>query len=121
MLTVIVLPTAMRDVEETLRWIEARSRSGAESWHGAYLDSLTRLHAMADTFAEAPESTADLRIREVTFGTRRGRTFRLLFTMSGATGSSSTFGIRHNLNFPRRPLSHQMPRITEREVLAMSR
>ena len=85
MFTVIVLPTAMRDVEEILRWIEARSRSGAESWHGAYLDSLTRLHAMADTFAEAPEGTADFRIREVTFGTRRGRTFRLLFTMSGAT------------------------------------
>ena len=63
--TVIVLPKAMRDVEAALGWIEARSKSGAENWHRAYLDSLTRLRAMADTFGEALESTAELEIREL--------------------------------------------------------
>jgi hypothetical protein len=74
----------MRDVEATLRWIEARSQSGAESWHRAYLQSLTRLATAADTFGEALESTAELGIRELSFGTRRGRTFSILFTIRGS-------------------------------------
>jgi hypothetical protein len=79
------LPRAVADKRENARWIAERSPQGATAWLAAYEVLMERLAERADTFGEAHENV-DLKIdvREALFKTRRGRPYRVLFTIEGA-------------------------------------
>lgn len=73
---------AKRNVRVNLRWIEARSRSGAEAWYRRWLQVLDELRDRADTFGPAPEDVDHAEtIRQIIFNTRRGLPYRALFVV----------------------------------------
>jgi plasmid stabilization system protein ParE len=81
-----VLRAAERDVDAIVEWIavQRRSPSGASSWLDAYEDALRRLAEIGDTFGMAPECDYVSRdIRQLLFSTRRGKAYRMLFTVEG--------------------------------------
>jgi plasmid stabilization system protein ParE len=81
-----VLQTAEREVDDIVEWIAVRrqSPSGAESWLNAYEEALQRLADAADSFGPAPEDEyVSLDVKQVLFRTRRGKTYRAVFTIEG--------------------------------------
>ncbi|MEX0700633.1 MAG: type II toxin-antitoxin system RelE/ParE family toxin [Planctomycetales bacterium] len=81
---VVFSARAERDAEEIRRWIASRSPEGAGKWVDALNGALARLESSADTCGLAPEDEGfDDAIQEVLFKTRRGNTYRVLFTMAG--------------------------------------
>ena len=80
-----VLRRANRDVDHFLSWIshDRKSPQGAVRWYRAYEMALDRLARVADQQPLAPENEfADFEVRHMTFKTRRGRPYRLLFTLA---------------------------------------
>ncbi|MCA9142146.1 MAG: type II toxin-antitoxin system RelE/ParE family toxin [Planctomycetaceae bacterium] len=82
MYTVILTEPADSDVDDILQWLEDRSLQGAKSWLNSYQHAIQSLSKSANSFGLAPES-ADHRedIREFTFSTRHGNTYRLVFIL----------------------------------------
>lgn len=79
-----ILRRARRAYNQILAYIAERSPSGATAWGNAFDAALERLEESADTFAVAWESEGTgLVVREVLFNTRRGLTYRILFTIAG--------------------------------------
>lgn len=81
-----VLRRADRDVDRILWWLseKQKSPSGATTWFRAYQTALQRLAETADSQSLAPESEyAAHEVRHVLFKTRRGRVYRILFTIVG--------------------------------------
>ena len=79
-----VLSRANRDVNHFMSWIahERKSPQGAVSWYQAYESALERLAYVADQQPLAPENEfADFEVRHMAFKTRRGRPYRMLFTL----------------------------------------
>jgi len=75
---------ARRDVEEIYEWIAERSHEGAKRWYAAFLEALEGLAAGAEARGLAPESGEfDQEVRQALFKTRKGRTYRALFTIAG--------------------------------------
>jgi plasmid stabilization system protein ParE len=73
---------AERDIEAILAWIASHSRQGAEAWMRPLDEVWAQLAASADSCALAPESDyGGTEIRHVIFKTRRGKPYRLLFTI----------------------------------------
>lgn len=70
------------DADRSFEWFAACSPQGAIRWHHAFEETLMELESNADQFAVAAESAAvGVEVRQKLFRTRRGRTYRLLFTI----------------------------------------
>jgi len=77
---VVLSPRADREVAEIADWISARSAAGAAAWLTALRAALDRLEFNPLGFALAAESIyVSIEIREFSFKTRRGRTYRGVF------------------------------------------
>lgn len=76
---------ARRDIEDQYEWIAGRSLQGANRWYKELMSALNRLRTESSTPGSvAPESDDFVdELRETFFRTPHGRTFRLLFTVSG--------------------------------------
>lgn len=81
---VFLTTSAKQNVRGVLRWIQERSRSGAEAWYRRWQRVLKDLGESADTYGAAPEDDDhDESIRQVVFKTRRGLPYRALFVVRG--------------------------------------
>ena len=79
-----VLTRAQHDVAACYSYIAERSAQGAASWFNRFAETRDRLGVDADRRGLAKESGhVDHEIREVFFKTRKGRPFRILFTIQG--------------------------------------
>lgn len=81
-----VLRRADRDVDRILWWFsnQQKSPSGAATWFRSYEAALQRLSEFADSQSLSPESEyATHDVRHALFKTRRGRVYRILFTIVG--------------------------------------
>jgi plasmid stabilization system protein ParE len=77
---------ADRDYAACLNYIVARSKQGANSWATAFDKALERLEDNADGCPLALENDLlDEEIREVSFKTRRGLPYRVLFVIRDTT------------------------------------
>ena len=54
--TVSLTSSAKQNVRSMIRWIEERSRSGAETWYRRWLNVLNELGKSANTYDLAPEN-----------------------------------------------------------------
>jgi len=82
LLRVSLTPTAHADVRSILQWIGERSRTGAQAWDQRWEEVLQLLSTSADSCSLAPESDDhEIIIRDFNFKTRRGRIYRVLFTV----------------------------------------
>jgi plasmid stabilization system protein ParE len=83
--TVSILRRAQSDVDEIYEWIARRSPAGAVRWYAAFCQAASELCENADRCAQAAESgDLGIDIRQRLFKTRRGRVYRLLFTIIGS-------------------------------------
>src|SRR3954471_18101853 len=81
---VIALRRADADIVHICRWIAEHSLSGAEGWLDAYNELITRLERDADSYPAAMEDQdCNLTLKEALFRTRRGSTYRAVFTIAG--------------------------------------
>jgi len=81
-----VLRRARKDVDAILDWIanEQKSPQGAASWLRAYENAAALLLDAPQSDSVAPENEyVDLELRQFLFKTRRGRTYRGVFTVDG--------------------------------------
>jgi hypothetical protein len=63
-------------------YIHTRSKSGAAAWNSAFHKARRRLEESPEAFAECQEGDVfDCPVREVLFGTRKGLTYRIVFTV----------------------------------------
>ena len=79
---VIITAAAEHDADAIYLWLLKRSPRGANNWWTAFSHAIDSLRQNAQSFGLAPESTEPPEdVREVTFKTRHGRPYRLLFTI----------------------------------------
>jgi plasmid stabilization system protein ParE len=84
MYRIAVTPKAKRDARINYEWLAERSMSGAEAWSAALSRALRALQDNPERHGLAPEGEDfDRPIRQFLFKTRRGRTYRGLFTIEG--------------------------------------
>jgi plasmid stabilization system protein ParE len=77
---IVVLPEANRDADRIFEWIENQSREGAGRGYAAFLKTLESLKNNPDRCGRAPEAAlVAAEIRQITFKTRRGGVYRILF------------------------------------------
>jgi plasmid stabilization system protein ParE len=82
--TVRELLRAKQDKRSIFTWLLQRSPSGAAAWLDAYDDLVERLNQAAESFRAAPEHQhCDFDVRQALFKTRRGRVYRVLFSIDG--------------------------------------
>jgi toxin ParE1/3/4 len=80
--SVRVLRRARDDVDAMFQWIHERSPAGAASWHTAWLEAAHSLAENPFQFALAAENEQfDHEVRERFFKTRRGRRYRIVFSI----------------------------------------
>ena len=80
-----ILPRAEADAQSIFDFIRERSPEGANAWWTAFEDAAHRAIADATRFALAPENESlNLELRQVLFKTKRGRTYRFVFTIVDA-------------------------------------
>jgi plasmid stabilization system protein ParE len=80
------LRRARRDLDEIADWMarERGAREGANAWLRAFNAVCVRLSENASSCALAPEADhLDFDLRETSFGTRRGKRYRVLFKIDG--------------------------------------
>lgn len=81
---VIILPRAEQDFEDLFSWLEQLSPSGAQRWAEAFHQALLSLELQPESHSLAPENEHHPEeIRQLLFRTKRGRTYRALFTIRG--------------------------------------
>ena len=81
---VLLMRQAELDIQTIYDWLSKRSPAGALRWYDALDNALYRLKDEATIWSEAPESAAfPDTIRQCLFKTKRGRTYRILFTIVG--------------------------------------
>jgi toxin ParE1/3/4 len=84
--TVRILPRAEQEYNSCLDYIASRSKAGATAWANAYRKALGRLRDNADTCPLATENDwTGFEVRDILFRTRRGRQYRILFTIVEST------------------------------------
>jgi plasmid stabilization system protein ParE len=77
-----LLPTAERDLERILGWLNDRSPQGASAWHRRWMKVLEDLEMRPNAYAPAPEdSRHELELRQVIFKTKQGKPYRAIFTV----------------------------------------
>lgn len=75
---------AESDSNRIYLWLRSRSETGAGSWFAALLKRLKRLESDAPNCPRAKEAERFVDdLREAYFKTRRGRRYRLVFTIVG--------------------------------------
>lgn len=73
---------AERAYHQIVDYIATRSKPGAAGWTAAFNQTVRRIKRSADTFPPAEEAdSVDFDLREAIFKTRRGLTYRNLFTI----------------------------------------
>jgi plasmid stabilization system protein ParE len=73
---------AERAYHQIVDYIAARSKPGAAAWTAEFDQTVRRISRAADTFPPAQEAdSVDFELREALFKTRRGLTYRILFTI----------------------------------------
>lgn len=80
------LSRAQRDVMAILDWIahQRHAPQGAANWLEAYETAIQAIVRSPTSFGLAPEGEFfEREVRQVLFKTRRGRTYRALFTIEG--------------------------------------
>jgi plasmid stabilization system protein ParE len=81
-LPVRILHRAQVDADDIYEWIAKRSPAGAVRWYSAFRAAAASLDKQHERCAQAPESeSVGYDVRQRFFKTRRGRTYRLLFTI----------------------------------------
>jgi plasmid stabilization system protein ParE len=82
---VVKLRRAEADVRVIAIWLAERSRDGAARWLEALETALDRLSENAESCSEADEADVvpEHVLQQFLFRTRRGRTFRGVFTIVG--------------------------------------
>ncbi len=65
--TLRIISLARSDVDGIFTWIARRSASGAISWYLAFLNTVSRIGSLPETFAEAPESQTGFQQLSVNF------------------------------------------------------
>ncbi len=81
---VSVLDRAWSDADGIFEWIAARSPQGAVRWNHAFDEALASRQSDADQHELAPENAhLEIGLRQLFFRTRRGRPYRLLYTIVG--------------------------------------
>jgi plasmid stabilization system protein ParE len=82
--TVSILRRARADIDEFRAWIARLSPQGAAAWYRAHREAVKKLRRDAHQQGQAPESAELGRdIRQTFFKTRRGRPYRLIYTIIG--------------------------------------
>lgn len=81
--SVYELPKAKADKRSIVIWLSERSPQGARAWLNAYDAALVGLQTDADSFSLAIENKdcEHLEVRQAFFKTRKGRVYRLLYTI----------------------------------------
>jgi len=78
------LRKAEADVRSITKYLYERSPQGAAAWLDAYRQARTRLASNADRCGQADEDEHfDIDVKQALFKTRRGRIYRMLFTIVG--------------------------------------
>ena len=78
------LRKAEADVRSITKYLYERSPQGAAAWLDAYRQARARLASNADSCGQAEEDEhLDIDVRQALFKTRRGRVYRMLFTIVG--------------------------------------
>jgi plasmid stabilization system protein ParE len=78
------LRKAEADIRSITTYLYERSPRGAAAWLDAYRQARTRLATSADRCGRAEENEHfDIDVRQALFKTRRGRIYRMLFTIVG--------------------------------------
>jgi plasmid stabilization system protein ParE len=81
---VLALRRAEADIRGIVRWIARRSPQGAASWLDALEEVLGYLADHAGSCAAAAEAAeCGIPIKQSLFATRRGRTYRAIFIITG--------------------------------------
>ena len=75
------LPIALEDGNTIYRWIAQGSQAGHNNWYTALLNCIEELHDEPSRFAMVPEQNLGMDVRERLFKTRRGKNYRLIFTI----------------------------------------
>jgi plasmid stabilization system protein ParE len=79
---VSILAKAHADVDRVYTWISQRSIAGAVRWYAAFFAAARSLAENPESCSLAPESELlPYTIRQRFFRTRRGRIYRMLFTI----------------------------------------
>jgi toxin ParE1/3/4 len=80
----LLVPQADADVGNIIRYLSVRSPQGAIAWCERWEQVLAELENNPLSYGLAPESAGrQADIRQFLFKTRRGRTYRALFTVVG--------------------------------------
>jgi len=81
---VTILPRAERDAQAIFDWIFERSPEGARRWWNALEGAIGAIAANPQRCGLAPEDDlVPCELRQFLFKTRRGRTYRAVFTVVG--------------------------------------
>ena len=81
---VLLMRQAELDAQTIFDWLSQRSPAGALRWYDALDEALHRLEDRPEACGRCPESDDfPETIRECFFKTKRGRAYRLLFTIVG--------------------------------------
>jgi plasmid stabilization system protein ParE len=77
---------AERDIEKMYSWLSERSASGANRWYNQFLKLLDSLQFNPELYGLADEAgELSIPLRQALFKTRKGRTYRALFTIEEST------------------------------------
>ncbi len=79
-----IVRRAERDAQQIFDWLAARSADGALRWWDAFELAVAKLGENPSGYGLAPENDlAETELRQFLFKTRRGRTYRGVFSVSG--------------------------------------
>jgi len=83
---VIMVPQVRGDVSIILEWLTRHSPAGAATWYERWLTVLKQLQQAPEQYPLAPENDdGRVELRNLIFKTRRGREYRVLFTIQHET------------------------------------
>jgi len=83
-LKLVILPRAEHDAQSIFEWISERSPQGAIRWWDAFEQAVRKVVDKPYRYGIAPEDDqVSCELPQFLFKTRRGRTYRGLFTVVG--------------------------------------
>ena len=82
--TVILLPRAKADIRSVGEWFGSRNRRAESRWYAQMLRVVEKLATNPSHYPQAEDNfNADIDLRELIVGRRRGMVHRVLFTIGG--------------------------------------
>jgi toxin ParE1/3/4 len=74
---------AEAEIDRIFTWLSERSQDAANRWYESFWNSAERLQTFPRSCGVAPENAKfGVELRQILFGTKRGRTYRALFVIS---------------------------------------